>query len=190
MAESRATADDVHLLERVRRSDQEAFRLLFERYQPILFRSVLSGIHDADAAHDIVQETFVRVWNHRGSLQVHLPLLALLFRISRNLVKDSAKHSLVRKKHEATISERLQSGEDNPEETLQATMLQDRFTEILRTKLPPKCREILLLSRIEGMSHAEIGEHLGISTKTVENQLTRGLKILRKHLRGHIDRGA
>ncbi len=170
---------DALLIERLRVSDQEAFRLLFEKYQPILFRNVLHSLHDVDTAHDIVQETFVRVWTHRTSLQPNLPFLALLFRISRNLVLDHAKHQAVRKRLEPTV---VQTGGDDPDESLQRTLLEEKLAEVVRTKLPTKCREIFLLSRMEGMSHNEISEHLGISPKTVENQITRALKILRRHL--------
>lgn len=186
MAHAKSKTGDAELLERVRQSDQEAFRLLFAKYQPILFRSVLHSLRDADTAHDIVQEAFVRVWNHRTSLQPNLSLLAYLFRISRNLMKDAAKHSAVRRKFETEIPRALQAGENNPEESLNARMLEESLLEVVRTKLPAKCREIILLSRMEGMSNAEISEHLGISVKTVENQITRGLKILRRHLRWYI----
>ncbi len=173
-------AEESQLLERVRHSDREAFKALFGKYQPILFRSVLHGVLDPDTAHDVVQDTFVRVWDHRASLQPNLPLLAYLFRISRNLVRDLAKRSNVRKKYESEMTETLQS--DSPEEALRARILDEKLQGAIRTRLPEKCREVFLLSRIEGMSNAEIGEHLGISVKTVENQITRALKILRKEL--------
>jgi RNA polymerase sigma-70 factor (family 1) len=177
---------DEQLIERVRSSDREAFRSLFEKYQPILFRSVLHSLQDADTAHDIVQETFVRVWNHRASLQPNRPLLAYLFRISRNLVRDHVKHNAVRKKLETEIPPTSPSAGDDPEESLQLNILGEKVLEAMRTKLPTKCREIFLLSRVEGMSNAEISTHLGISVKTVENQITRALKLLRRHLRVYL----
>lgn len=186
MTPTKAKESDARLVERLRHSDQEAFRLLFEKYQPTLFRITLHSLHDSDSAHDIVQETFVRVWSHRTSLQPNLPVLAYLLRISKNLVRDYAKHQAVRRKLEAEIPRTLRPAEDNPEESLQLRMLEERLTEVVNTKLPTKCREIFLLSRMEGMSNAEISEHLGISIKTVENQITRALKILRKHLHRYI----
>src|SRR5437016_4256167 len=84
------------IIGRLRDSDEKAFRLLFEKYQPMLFRIVLHRLGDSDAAHDIVQETFVRLWDHRGSLRPSLHLLAYLLRISTNLVYDRAKHLNVR----------------------------------------------------------------------------------------------
>jgi len=178
--------DDRQLVARVRESDAEAFRLLFERYQPILFRSVVYTLQDADMSHDVVQETFVRVWNTRLSLQPNLPLLGLLFRISRNLVLDLAKHKAVQKRFEADIPPTLIPSVDDPAQSLHASMLEERVAEVVRTKLPPKCREVFLLSRVEGMSNAEIGRQLGISVKTVENQVSRGLRILRRNLQGYL----
>ncbi len=177
--------NDERLLERVRLSDEEAFRLLFERYQPIVFRMALHALGDADAAHDIVQETFVRVWNHRSSVRPSLPILAYLFRIGRNLLYDRAKHASVRKRFELDIPRSTVSAGDDPDESLQAKMLQEKLSEVVTTALPSRCREVFLLSRMEGMSNAEISAHLGISVKTVENQITRALRILRRHLRNY-----
>jgi RNA polymerase sigma-70 factor (ECF subfamily) len=184
MASLNEITEDSRLLERVRHSDKEAFRSLFDKYQPILFRNVLHSVRDTDTAHDIVQETFVRVWDHRASLKPHLPLLAYLFRISRNLVRDLAKHLAVREKYEAEVP--LPGQVENPEESAHARILEEKLDEVVRRHLPAKCREIFLLSRIEGMSNAEISRLLGISVKTVENQITRGLKILRKHLGAYL----
>ncbi|MEX1274905.1 MAG: RNA polymerase sigma-70 factor, partial [Bacteroidota bacterium] len=186
MAHQRENESERQLLERLRDSDQEAFRLLFEKYQPVLFRFVLQSLHEADDAHDVVQETFVRVWDRRASVKPDLPLLALLFRVSRNLVRDRAKHREVRKRLEPDVPSSLHTSAEDPEETLYAGVLEERINEIVRTKLPVKCREVFLLSRMEGMSNAEISKRLGITVKTVENQITRGLNILRRELRGYV----
>jgi RNA polymerase sigma-70 factor (ECF subfamily) len=178
--------DESKLIERLRESDGEAFRLLFEKYQPILFRSVVYTLQDVDMSHDVVQETFVRMWNHRSLLRPHLPLLAYLFRISRNLVLDLAKHKAVQRRLEADIPLALRPSEHDPAESLQLSMLEERMAEVVRTKLPTKCREVFLLSRVEEMPNAEISRQLGISVKTVENQITRGLKILRRHLQRYL----
>ena len=80
---------DPELLKRVRASDADAFRALFERYQPIVFRQVMYQLGESDAAHDVVQETFVRIWDHRRSLQPELSFAAYALRISANLVRDA-----------------------------------------------------------------------------------------------------
>jgi len=182
----RMQESESQLIERTRGGSPEAFRVLFEKYQPILFRSVVYTLQNVDTAHDVVQETFVRVWNHRSSLQPHLPLLGYLFRISRNLVLDHLKHDAVQKKLEAETATAMYGSKDDPADSLHASMLEEKVAEVIRTKLPPKCREVFLLSRVEEMPNAEIGRQLGISVKTVENQITRGLRILRRHLRQYL----
>lgn len=175
-----ARVSDETLSERVRASDEGAFRLLFERYQPVLYRSMLAAVGDSDEAHEIVQETFVRVWNRRGSLRSDLPLLGYLFRIARNLIRDAARHQAVRTRFEAEVPRPERSETDDPERWLLARLIEERLAAILRDALPDKCREVFVLSRVEGMTNAEIALKLGISVKTVENQMTKALKIIRR----------
>ena len=71
---------------------------------------------------------------------------------------------------------------DNPEEVTQAKEIEQIIRKLVNSKLPEKCRIIFILSRIEGLSNKEISFELGLSIRTVENQIYRALKILRKHL--------
>lgn len=176
-------SSDEELVRQIHASDPEAFRQLFEKYQPIIFRQVVYMVRDVDAAHDIVQESFLRLWNHRLRLNTQLPILAYLFRISSNLVRDLARHNEVRRRHEEHLPPLHPSADDDPESALQLRMLEEMLSEVVRTRLPEKCRQVFLLSRVEGMSNNEISAHLGIAVKTVENQITRALRILRRHLR-------
>jgi RNA polymerase sigma-70 factor (ECF subfamily) len=104
-----------------------------------------------------------------------------MFRISRNLVLDAAKYREVRRKLENEIPHAT-SSEDNPDSATEVRMLEEKLAKLV-SNLPARCREIFLLSRMEGMSNAEISKQLDLSEKTVENQITRALKILRRHLK-------
>lgn len=176
-------SNDEELVRQIHASDAEGFRLLFEKYQPTLFRNILFTVRDADLAHDVVQETFLRLWHHRARLDPGLPILPYLFRISSNIVRDLARHRNVRRRYEEDLPSLSPSAHDHPEDALQLNMLEERLAMIVETKLPEKCRQIFLLSRIEGMSYNEISAHLGIAVKTVENQIARALRILRRHLK-------
>lgn len=173
---------DKEIIERVRNSDKEAFRILFERFQPPLFRYVLYRLRDTDAAHDVVQDTFVRVWQHRWSLKPDAPFLPYVLRIGSNLVLDNVKYQEVRRRLEEEVPTIAASEQDDPEQCLHLTILEERVSEIVWTKMPERCREVFLLSRMEGMSNAEIAARLGVSVKTVENQITQALRTLRRHL--------
>ena len=160
---------DPELLKRVRASDADAFRALFVRYQPIVFRQVMYQLGESDAAHDVVQETFVRIWDHRRSLQPELSFLAYAFRISANLVRDAARHRAVRERTAQLVPRPELSEGDDPEEALTRAMLEERIARIVNARLPDRCREIATL--------------LGVTEKTIENQINRALRVLRRALR-------
>ena len=65
-------------------------------------------------------------------------------------------------------------------------MLQEEIQRVVNEKLPDKCRTIFILSRIEDRSNPEIAEILNLSTRTVENQIYRALKILKKNLKNYL----
>jgi RNA polymerase sigma-70 factor (ECF subfamily) len=146
---------DTQLLEKVKNSDMEAFQMLFNRYQPIVFRQVLFQTGQKDLSHDIVQETFIRVWEHRGSLTPHRSFLAYVFRISRNLIRDIVKHQKIRERVDGSLAPPALSEHDDPSEALQLAVLQERITDVINKDLPKRCRDIFLLSRFEGKSHQD-----------------------------------
>ena len=176
-----STADS-QLIEQVKNSDMEAFRILFERYQPVVFRRVHFQLRQTDLAHDIVQETFIKIWEHRASLNPDRSILAYAFRISTNLVLDAYKYRRVREQLKEDIPPTNLSEGDHPVEALYLTLLQEQITEIIHKHLGKRCREIFILSRVEGKKHQEIADLLNISVRTVENQILHALKVLRRKL--------
>jgi len=175
--------EETTLVRRVKESDLEAFRLLFERYQPVLFRSVLYQVRDSDNAHDVVQETFLRVWEGRASLKPGLSFVAFLFRISTNLVRDKQRHELTKVRSRDQIPPPIPPPDADPLGAAEHALLSDAVRRIIRDELPDRCRIVFELSRIEGLNTREIAERMGISEKTVENQLTKALRILQRGLR-------
>jgi RNA polymerase sigma-70 factor (ECF subfamily) len=163
----------------------EAFRILFERYQPLLFRHLLFQTRQADAAHDIVQETFIRVWDHRRKLDPRLSFPAYIMRISGNLVRDDFRRRKRRERLEAEIPVPGGSEGEDPSRALETTILEEELSVAIE-RLPDKCRTVFLLSRIEGKPNREIATMLGISVRTVEHQINHALKVIRKRLRRHL----
>ena len=174
------------LLEKVKNSDQKAFQKLFSDFHDTLFRFVTYRVKDSDLAEDITQETFFRVWKNRKSLIPKKSFFSLIARISTNLCYDHFRHIEVRNRHENQIPEYGKSHFDDPEAVNNAKILQDEIQKIVNDKLPDKCRSIFILSRIEGHSNPEIAEILGLSIRTVENQIYRALKVLKKNLKNYL----
>jgi len=163
-------------------SDMEAFKTLFEKYQPLLFRHTVYRLRNETVTHDIIQETFLRVWQHRTSLKPHLPFYPFLLRISRNLISDHVKHEKVRTRYQQEASVIAASEGDDPEQAFHLGKLKEEIMRVVNNNLGDRCRTVFLLSRIEGKSNTEIASLLGVSLKTVTNQITHALKVLRKEL--------
>lgn len=170
------------LIENVKHSDKDSFKKLYLQYHPVLFRFVISRIRDEDIAEDIVQDTFIRVWKIRQSLSSDKSFFSLIAKISSNLCKDHFKHETVRLRHKENITEIYIQQSDKHDKQFETEFIQKNILNIIHQKLPLKQRMIFLLSQIEGKTNQEIAEMLGISQRTVENQLYRALKTLKKKL--------
>ncbi len=180
------TQDEQHLIAAIKEGDLEAFETLFTRYQPALLRSITFQTRDVEAAHDIVQETFLRIWQHRGTLKPGLSFQALVYRIGLNLVRDMYRHADTRQRTAADVPPPLPPEGADPVNATAHALLQDELRRVLREELPERCRAVFHLSRLEGLSTTEVAKQLHISPKTVENQLTKALRIVRRALRHHL----
>ena len=178
--------DEKTLVRNVKNSKKSSFQKLFYRFHDQLFRFVVYRVQNADIAKDITQETFLRIWEKRESLQPKKSFFSLLARISTNLCYDHFRYTEVRLRNKDRIPEYGRSHFDNPEEVVQAQAIEKIIRALVNEKLPQKCRIIFILSRIEGLSNQEISINLGLSIRTVENQIYRALKILKKHLQKYL----
>jgi len=174
---------DYRLLTDLRNSNEGAFKKLFFYYHDTLFRFICYRISETDIAKDIVQETFIRVWKNRVQINPEKSFFSYIAKISTNLCLDHFRHLQVRKKHQKTIPKFGESHFYNPETETNLKDLKSKIKKITNEKLPEKCRQIFILSRIENKSNSEIAHFLNISKRTVENQLYRALKILKTNLK-------
>jgi RNA polymerase sigma-70 factor (ECF subfamily) len=177
---------EAQLLEKVRNSSVEDFRVLFDRYQPIVFRHALFQVREPELAHDIVQETFLRIWEHRFSLMPNLSFLAYALRIAGNVGRDTFRYRNTRERLKGRLPQPALSEGDDPEAALQREMLETQLATIINKELPERCRTIFLLSRFERKTNREIAELLGISVRTVEHQINHALKTVRQNLKGYL----
>ena len=177
---------DKTLIEKVKNSDKVAFKKLFFNYHDTLSRFVLYKVQDKDVAEDITQETFLRVWKTRHKLKPRKTFFSLIARISTNLCYDHFRHTEVRQRHETLIPINHNKRLNQPEEDVLGESLEFEIQKIVDTDLPEKCRQVFILSRIEKLSNSEISKVLGISVRTVENQIYRAIKILKNKLKNYL----
>jgi RNA polymerase sigma-70 factor, ECF subfamily len=174
---------DTDLTERVRTSDADAFRLLFFRHQPAVFRQALFHLGDAEQAKDVVQETFLRIWERRASLQPDLSFLGLALRTGGNICLDILRRRGTHNRLKGELPPPEPSAGDDPEQALRLKVIESELARVVATRLPERARMAFVLCRLEGKSYRDAAQILGISEKTVENHMAGALKVIRKALK-------
>lgn len=154
--------------------------LLFRQYYDYVCRTVFRIVPNAQVTEDIAQEVFMEIWRRREAFLITTSLKAYLRRAAAN----RALNYLRDKRNQASdeVSEGHFNLQADPNFSLEATELQSQIAGAIE-QLPQRCREVFKLSRLEEMSYQEIADTMGISVKTVENQIVKALKMLRESLR-------
>lgn len=163
--------------------DELRFETLYREQYLRLRRAARQIIHDDDAAHDIVQEVFVRFWHKLREANAVLNAEAYLYTATIN----ASITYITRNKTVVRADMPVLRSTDDQALAMENRELQARIQRALQG-LPPKCRAIFTLSRFEEKKNREIAQILGLSLKTVENQMGIALKKLREQLRQYLGR--
>lgn len=172
--------DDTKLITGLKQGDNSSYETLFKQYYVRFVKFTEAIIGDRQAAEDLVQEAFMKVWLNRSKLVEGLSISNYLY----VLVKRAAINFLRDRKFAEDISAEL--GESLPSDhSLESSYNADETLKriVARVeKLPERRRTVFRLSRGKGMSNKEIAQALNVSEKTVERQITLALQDIRKTL--------
>ena len=173
------------LLVTLQAGDITAFEMMFKTYYQPLCNYAYSFVHERDEAEEIVQTTFLSVWEKNDNLAIHTGVKPYLYAMVRNAALNVLKHEKIKQQHatvELAVAER---STESVTRTVIASELEVHIYKALN-KLPEQCRLVFKLSRFEELKYAEIAEQLNISVKTVENQMGKALKIMREQLKDYL----
>ncbi len=172
-------AEEKEYLLGISNDDRESFHSLFSHYYPktvVFLSSILKD--DKDAAEDLAQDIFLKIWLSRSALSGIADFGAYLYVMTKN----SALMYLRRKKHQTVSIDELDLLIDQAIEE-QCTVKENlEYIQAVVSKMPPKRRKIYIMSREQGMSNDEIAKELNIKKKTVENHLNLALSEIRRIL--------
>lgn len=175
-----AVYTDKALLERLGKGDSNAYEIIYRRYIYSLYETAFRRLNDRQRSEDIVQDVFFRVWNKRAEMAKVDNLSAYL----HTAVRYEVLKLVTRRKgmlHFFEPFEFMMMESDGPESRLMAKELLDLVYKYADT-LPEKRKQVFLLHITNRLSTREIAETIGISQKTVQNQLATALNGLRSHV--------
>ena len=175
----------IQLLNTLRAGDITAFEMIFKTYYQLLCNYAYGFVQDRDEAEEIVQTTFLSVWEKRESLAIHTGVKPYLYAMVRNAALNLIKHEKIKQQHAAVEMAVAEKSVESVTRTVMASELEERILKALN-KLPEQCRLVFKLSRFEELKYAEIAEQLNISVKTVENQMGKALRIMREQLKDYL----
>ncbi|MCE7055193.1 RNA polymerase sigma-70 factor [Algoriphagus sp. AGSA1] len=166
---------DSVLIKMIKQSNHIAFHEFYQRHWEQLYLRAFSILQDSDASEDIVQDVFLEIWNKRTDLNIDKPSQYLFTCVKHAIFKVLQKQKL-KERHLHTLNSidlLVQAEASMDTQEIEQAILNHL------DQLPGRCKEIFVMSRFENMSNREIALKLGISTKTVENQIYRALKSLK-----------
>ena len=184
---SNADLSEQEWLAALKAGDERALRHIFDRYYGLLLGDMYRIVSDEDACQDLAQEIFVDLWRKRDELDIHTSLRAYLRRAA---VNKSLNYIKANRRFQFDDTDELGHLPDTSAADYGLKEKQDTLEDALHAAidtLPEKCRADFNLSRFEQLSHREIAEKLGISVKTIENQITKAMKMLRDAMANHAD---
>jgi RNA polymerase sigma-70 factor (ECF subfamily) len=169
---------DKELVLQIKRSNKNAFKTLFLKYQPSLIRFCYYRTKNLENSKDLVQDLFMKIWINRTSLNPEMSIKAYLYKILINQIINLSRLSYSKS---ISINDAfLSSGSPKSLSSEKLETLMD--LEIIVDSLPEKLKATFLLSRVEGFKYIEIAEICNISLKAVEKRMSSAFKNIRKAL--------
>jgi len=166
-------------------NDESQFEQLYRMHFPGMIGFARLYVSDSSLAEEMVQNVFLKVWSRRSTVVLHTSVKSYLFRSVHNECLNYIKKMNVRENaHHEMASQEISYASD-ASESLQALELKEKIQKVIQA-LPKQCAAVFRLSRNEQLTYAEIAQTLGISIKTVENQMGKALRILKSNLTEYI----
>lgn len=172
---------DAELSSLLKEGDKNAFAEIYNRYKYTLHAHALNKIRNREDARDVIQETFIYLWNKREIIRIDHNLSGYLYKAVRNAILNKMLHKQVQQR----FIDSMKHFSHNESVEADYRIREQQLAGIIEkeiSRLPSKMREIFELSRNARLSHHEIAEKLEISNQTVSKQVTNALKILRVRL--------
>jgi len=177
---------DSDLLARLRQGDHAAFDAIFRQWYEPVVRSANRIVHDPGVAEELAQDVMLELWRRREQLPDGSSVPGYLLQAARNRALNHLRHLQVQKKAQVFV-EALTEPAEHADADAEARELEVAIREAI-AELPPRTREVFLMSRERNLRYGEIAEQLGVTVKAVEANMSRALRQLREKLSPYLRR--
>ncbi len=167
------------LISGLKKDNHDSFRALFELYSQPLFQFSVKYLKSSEAAEDVVQEVFTKIWKNRKELKTDTSFKSYLFTIALNSIRKQFNKlsRLNQAKHDILFD--FSQNKPGFDESEDYQSLLDKLNELIN-QMPEKRKQVFIKKKLEEKSIKEIAQELEISPKTVEYHITEAIKFLKK----------
>jgi RNA polymerase sigma-70 factor (ECF subfamily) len=175
------TSDEKDLVMLLNEGNEAAFEELYHLYNNRLLGYLIKLVKTETFASEILQETFIKIWNNRQNINPEQSFRSYLFRISGNLVYDFFRKAARDKKLEAALINNACDKYRHVEEKFCKKEI-DQLLQNAIDMLPPKRRQVFQLVKMEERSYEEVSKLLHVSTSTINDHVVKATKYIRENL--------
>ncbi|OCW92526.1 RNA polymerase subunit sigma-70 [Macellibacteroides sp. HH-ZS] len=176
------------IIKQLQDGNEKVFEQIVREYWPRMFKFALIYTQNNETSQELVQDTFLVLWNNRAILKDNTNLITYLMVVLRNKCLNFLEQTRIRQLYieeidDETIYQRanLYVLQDEASQIVESEDLHKAIERAL-SKLPEKTREVFMLSRYDGLKNQQIAETKNISQKTVEYHISKALQILKEEL--------
>jgi RNA polymerase sigma-70 factor (ECF subfamily) len=169
------------LIEKLKSGDPGSFSDIFSAYYKDLVFFAYSFTHELSSAEDIVQDTFIKLWEDHEKLTVTVCLKSILLKTIQNKCIDWHRHRKIVNNSSTYIIDNSPLYEYDTENYIFRSELEGRIEKAIAS-LPEKYKQAFEMNRFEGLKYKEIATKLNVSVRTVEVRISKALELLRKSL--------
>jgi RNA polymerase sigma-70 factor (family 1) len=174
-------------LDLLKNGSSPCFEALYHRYSGKLYNFVMKvSKGDSFMAEELVQRTFIKVWETKDNINPDKSFISYLCTIAKNMLLNEYEHQTVQYIYSEYVKVNMADVDSSTENEVDKNLLEE-YIDKLADNLPPKRREIFILSRKEGLSNKKIAERLHITESTIETQLSKALASMKSQMQKHYE---
>lgn len=173
--------NEPELLQQLKSGDEQAFKTLYKAYNFQLYANLLRWVKDEEAAKDLLQDLFIRVWEHRAGIQPDKPFQAYLFVTAKHLMLNYLKHVSVEQQLERFLAADSSELYLHVEEQLYYKEAAELLQQVI-AKLPPQRRKAYRLCKEAGKTYEEAALEMNVSKGTVHDHIVNANRFIKEQL--------